>query len=512
MSREKENSSNSLIAKNATMLYLRMFISMAISFYTSRIVLQALGVSDYGIYNLVGGIVVLVNMLSSALNGATSRFLTYALGLHDDDTLRRTFSTALIIHCGLALLFFFVAETVGLWFVNTQLVIPIDRMVAANWVYQSAIISTMLGITQVPYNSLITSHERFGIFAVIDILNSCLKLGIAFVVLYSLKDHLVLYSILYAIVAITIMLYYRYYCIKHFPESRFQRVLDKSLLPEMLKFSGWNLFGNVSLTASQQGLNIILNWFFGTIINAAAGVALQVQAILYAFIGNISAAFRPQVIKEYAVENYERVNYLIDFGAKLSSFFTLLISIPIILKMDFLIPLWLENVPEGTIIICQLLLVMNFFNSFNPLPYAAITATGKVKIVNMICGTINLLQIPLIYILLRLTHSYIYAYILNIGLPICTGIAYLVILKLYMKEFQLQCFIIKNILLMTLIGLITLGICYYLNRILTNQWIAIFVILLTSTILTSLMVYFGVIDAKMRKNINKVIKKRIIRE
>lgn len=507
---EKE-SNNSLIAKNATMLYIRMFVSMAISFYTSRIVLQALGVSDYGIYNLVGGIVVLVNILSSALSGATSRFLTYTLGEHDEEKLTHTFSTALIIHCGLALLFFIVAETIGLWFVNTHLVIVAERMKAANWVYQSAVISTVLSITQVPYNSLITSHEHFGVFAVIEILNSCLKLGIAFIVLYSITDHLVLYSILYTIVAIAIMLYYRYYCIMHFPESHFRRILDRSILPGMLKFSGWNLFGNASLTVSQQGGNILLNWFFGTIINAASGVALQVQAILYAFIGNISTAFRPQVIKAYAVKNYERVNYLIDFGAKLSSFFTLIISIPVILKMDFLINLWLEKVPEGTIIICQLLLVMNFFNSFNPLPYTAITATGKVNTVNIICGIINLLQIPLIYIVLRLTHSYVYIYILNICLPMSTGIGYLVILKLYMKEFQLQHFIMKNIFLMTLVGLIALAICYYLNGFLANQWIATCTILLISTILVSSMVYWGVIDTKMRKNINKVIKNRIVR-
>lgn len=486
-----------------------MFINMAISFYTSRIVLQALGVSDYGIYNLVGGIVVLFNMLSSSLSSATSRFLTYTLGENDVEKLKCTFSTALIIHSGLALLFFIVAETIGLWFINTQLVISADRMTAANWVYQSAIVSTVMNITQVPYNSLITSHEYFGIFAVISILASCLKLGIAFIVLKSDVDHLILYSILYAIVAITIMLYYRFYCIKNFPESHFQKVLDRKLLPEMLKFSGWNLFGNTSLTISQQGLNIILNWFFGTVINAASGVALQVQAILYSFIGNITAAFKPQIVKEYAISNFKRVNELILLGAKFSSVFTLLITIPLIIKMDFLMGIWLNEVPQGAVVICQILLIKNFFNSFNPLTYAAITATGKISKSNFLCGIDYLLSLIFIYIIIHLTHSYVYAYILNLLTSVIACFIYLNLLKHYMREFRSSDYVLKIMLPVAIIGLVAFCLTYYLDSLILNDFVSLIVVVSISTGLITLLSFYFILDRLSSKHVIDLIKARV---
>lgn len=495
---QTDQSKNKKIAKNATMLYIRMFFSMAISFYTSRIVLKALGVSDFGIYNVVGGIIVLVNMLSTALNSSTSRFLTYSLGENDPAEQQRTFSTAFFIHCGLAALFLVIAETIGLWFVNTQLVIPEGRLTAANWVYQSAIISTIISITQVPYNSLITSHEHFGVFAAIDIINSCLKLGIAFIVLYSIGDHLITYSILYATVAIMVMLYYRFYCIRHFTESRLQKNIDKELAKRMLTFSGWNLFGNASLTLSQQGLNIILNWFFGTVINAASGIALQVQGILYAFIGNITTAFNPQIIKEYAAKNFKRVTSLINEGTKFASICTLIISVPIIIKMDFLMSIWLDKVPSGAIVICQILIIKNFLNSFNPLTNTAIMASEKVKSVNLLCGLEYLLSLFIIYVIVYFTHSYIYAFIFNLITSIIACGIYLIILKKQMPSFSVVEYVFKIIVPATVTGLAALLAVRYIDTTISNNITSLLVDVVVSTLIIGIMSFFLVFNKSER--------------
>ncbi|MGP1416958.1 oligosaccharide flippase family protein [Prevotella fusca] len=491
-------SSNKLIVKNAGMLYLRMFISMAIGFYTSRIVLQALGVSDYGIYNLVGGIVVLANMLTSSLSGATSRYITYSLGEHDFEKTQRTFSTALNIHIGLSILFILVAETVGLWFVNTQLVISPDRMVAANWVYQSAIISTALSITQVPYNSLITSHERFGVFAVIEVLSACLKLVIAFVTLYSMLDHLVLYSILYMVISVCIIVYYRTYCVRNFSESRFIRILDRKLLPQLLKFSGWTLLGNVSLTVLQQGANIIINLFFGTIINAAVGIATQVQGLLYSFIGNITTAFTPQIIKVYVESDFKRLNYLISVGAKFSSICILLISIPIIIKMDFLMGLWLKEVPIGAVVICQILLIKNFFNSFNPLLYSAITATGNIKKTNIFCGLEYLLSVAITYFIVFWTHSYVYAFIFNLITSLIACGIYLWALKHEIESFSVYDYIVYTVLAVTLLGCITIGIALFIESFIQSNLLSFIAISLVSTALITILSFYFVLDSNSR--------------
>jgi O-antigen/teichoic acid export membrane protein len=506
---EEKIASNKLIAKNATMLYIRMFVSMAISFFTSRIVLQALGVNDYGIFNLVAGIILLINILSGALNTSTSRFLTYSIGRGSLEEIKKTFSTALIIHFLLAFVFVFAAETVGLWFVNTQLVIDANRIVAANWVYQAAVISTVFAITQVPYNSLLTSHEHFGVFAYIDILNSVLKLSISLIIIFASCDRLILYSILYVSVAIFIMMLNRFYCLRHFEESHFIYVFNKFLMKQMLTFSGWNLFNGASFTCFQQGQNILINRFFGTAINAAVGIASQVQVILYGFISNISSAFYPQITKSYANANYSRVNYLIRIGGLFSSVLCLLTTVPLMIKMQFLMEIWLKEVPNGAVSICKLLLIVNFFNSFNPLVSNAINATGKNRIINIICGFIYLGLLPAVYILLRIFHSYVLIYVVSILLPIMTGISYIVVLHLYMKEFDMWGFIFKLILPQIGIGLITLCLAYFLNNLIHNNWLSLVLITMLTFFVIIMMTYFFLLDKYMKHKCIEVLKAKL---
>lgn len=492
-------SNNKRIAKNAVMLYFRMFISMAIGFYTSRVVLQALGVSDFGVYNLVGGIVVMMGMINGALNSATTRFLTYGLGLKDEARLKTTFSTAFLTHAALSLVFLILAETIGLWIVNTQLVIPTDRMVAANWAYQSAILSTAMGITQVPYNASITSHEHFGIFAALDITNSVLKLAIALAVLYSSCDHLIEYSVLYTIVAIAIMLFYRIYCIRNFKECRVSRNFSKPLFKEMLSFTGWNLLGNSSFTLYQQGTNVFLNWSFGTFINAAVGIALQVQGILYGFIGNITSAFTPQVVKSYAQKDYARVNELIFMGARISAILTMLISVPVMVKMDFLMGLWLTDVPEGAVVICQLLLVNNIFNSLNPIAYSGIMASGELRKINILLGISYFFMLGLVYVILKLTHSYVCVYACCISLPIITGQCYFAVLKSHMEEFERWRFTLSVVLPTAIIAAFAYVVSNHVASLIESQVLSLLVALAISSMLILVLGYAFIIDRNTRR-------------
>ena len=504
-----EEGTNKIIAKNATMLYFRMFVTMAISFYTSRIVLKALGVSDYGIYNVVGGVIVMISTLTGALGGATSRFLTFALGKKDMENLKTTFSTAFYIHLTLAILFVVVAESVGVWFVNTQLVIPEGRMGAANWVFQAAILSTALGMTQTPYSASITSHERMGAFAYIAIANAVFKLSIAFIVLISAVDHLVLYSILLMILSISFRLYYRYYCIKNFEECRLRLIFDKDLFKRMLSFSSWSMLGSISHSVKEQGVNVLINRFFGTLLNAAAGVSLQVQGLLYAFTANITTAFNPQIIKSYAVSDYKRVNELIGLGAKFTALVTILTTIPLIFNMDFLMSLWLEEVPPGSVVICQTLLFGNFLNSFNPMINRAIIASGQIKYVNIYFCFYYMILLLFTYIALKITHYYVCPYLIGLfGCPLSTGI-YMYLLKRVMPDFSIKRFLRTTYFPLVIIALLSFVLAAFITRIIDNKLLSFLIILVSCSLFVIIVVYYFVLDLKVKVQIKEYVKSMV---
>lgn len=500
---------NRLIAKNATMLYLRMFVTLAISFYTSRIVLKALGVSDYGIYNVVGGVIVMISTLTGALGGATSRFLTFALGKKDMENLKTTFSTAFYIHLSLAILFVVVAESVGVWFVNTQLVIPEGRMGAANWVFQAAILSTVLGMTQTPYSASITSHERMSAFAYIEITNAVFKLAIAFIVLYSSVDHLVLYSILLMILSVSFRLYYRYYCIKNFEECRLRLIFDKNLFKQMLSFSGWSMVGGLSLMAWQQGVNILINRFFGTLINAAVGVAAQVQGMLYAFSGNVNVAFRPQIIKSYASGDYTRFNYLIGMGSKFSAFVTILTTVPFYFSIDFLMSIWLEKVPDSAPALFQILIFSNFFNSFNPYLAVGVSASGRIKSRNMSLLILYSVFLLGTFVVLKITHSYFISYSFGVLSSPTSTIITLIILKKIVRECNIGDFLINTYLPMTLVALGSMLIAWGVTCLEINPWIQFGMTFFLCSLFVVLSVLYVVLDTNSRLVLIGYVKSKV---
>lgn len=485
---------NNLIAKNTFALYFRMLIVMLVGLFTSRVVLHGLGVKDYGIFNLVAGVVVVVNILSSSLNASTSRFLTFQLGKSNSIQLSKTFSTAFFIHLLLSILVLTIGETIGLWFINTQLVIDDTRLFAANCTYQAALISTFFSITQIPYNASIISHEKMGIFALIEIIHVLLKLLIAFVALHYDNDRLILYSALYCVVSVLVMFLYRFYCINKFQETHIRWGYDKGLFKQMLSFSGWSLFANVGETSCKQGVNIILNRAFGTIINGATGVALQVQAVLYGFIGNITTAFSPQIVKEYAKDNINRVNQLIFIGTKLTSLLTLIITVPVFIKLDLLMKIWLEEVPQYSVSICRLLLIHNFTNSFNPMLMYSINATGDIKGSSVFAGCVYFINIIVAYLILKFTN---YAPLVFCIFPVNSLlICFYNIFKYHKKAptFKHYLFLFNVVFLSTTIGLVTLMICYWINIYLPNNIIGCFLIFVISSIIVlilSIFVFFN---------------------
>ena len=492
--------SNKTIAKNAVFLYARMLISMAIGFYTSRIVLQALGVQDYGIYNLVGGIVAIINILNSSLRSSTSRFISYSIGNSTEYHPQSVFSTAIFIHLGICLLFLLFAETIGLWFVNTQLVIETTRIHAANVVYQSVVITTLLTIIQVPFSALITSHERYDVFAYLELSNNFFKLIVAILLFYFLYDRLIIYAILNTAVSIIIILGYIVYSFYNYHvEVNLSFHIDKGLFFSIFNVTKWTFVNIGSYTLMTQGNNIIINRFFGTIMNASVGVAMQLHGIIMAFVGNVSTAFYPQIVKNYASKNYQRVHNLIFMGTKLSAIFMLVLIIPLILKMNYIINLWLVEVPTGTVQLTNIIIVTYFFNNLGLIAYSGINASGNVKTMNLLCCFIYLFQILIAYIVVRFTHSYLAMYISTAFAPISTSIVYIYLLHKSMPYFSISSFFKKVYFPLIAVAVFSFSTSAFINSYLSESIYSLILLFLYSSITILVSSWLLVINNKEKK-------------
>jgi len=320
---------NKTIAKNTIFLYFRMLITMLIALYTTRVVLQILGIDDYGLYAVVGGVVGILSFLNSALSASTSRFLTFELGTGNFEKLKRTFSTLLSLHIIITIAIVILAETAGLWFVYNKLVIPLERMNAALWVYQLSVLTAVVSMTQVPYNASIISHEKMKVFAYASIVEVSVKLGIVFLLQFGNMDKLILYAILLCLVQISMALFYRFYCISRFNETRYKFIIDMDIMKSVGGFSGWSLFAQASIALNAQGTNIITNMFFGPAVVAARAIAVQVDMAALQFISNFRTAVNPQIVKKYAAEDYIGSKKLLLNSAKFSFYLILLLGLPI---------------------------------------------------------------------------------------------------------------------------------------------------------------------------------------
>lgn len=401
MQSEDKYSNNKRIAKNTLLLYFRMLVTMCVSLYTSRIVLSALGVEDYGIFNVVGGVVAMFSLLSGSLSSATSRFLTFELGKGDSEKLSKVFSSSVTIQIVLSVIVIAFAETIGLWFLNHKMVIPDSRMNAANWVFQLSVFSFVINLISIPYNAAIIAHERMSAFAYISIFEAVSKLIVAYCLVISPIDRLVLFAIMTSIIAIIIRMIYGIYCRKHFKECSFQFVYDKPLLKTMFSFAGWNFIGSSSALLRDQGNNILINIFFGPTVNAARGIANQVNTAIYSFVTNFLTALNPQITKSYAAGDRQYMMTLILQGSRLSFYILLLLSLPVIINTRYILQLWLGQVPEHTVNFIQLVLVFGMLESISSPLITAVQATGNIRKYQIVVGGIQMLNLPVSFVLLR---------------------------------------------------------------------------------------------------------------
>ncbi len=402
MTSQRENTKR--IAKNTLMLYVRMLFSMLVSLYTSRVVLQALGVEDYGIYNVVGGVVAMFSIVSNSLSSSVSRFLTFELGRGDMERLKETFSTSLLIHLVLAGIVFVLAESVGVWFLNTQMTIPAGRLYAANWVFQASILSFMFGLSSVPYNASITSHERMSAFAYIGMLDVVLRLLIVLFIAYApfRFDRLIVYSLLTVGVGMALQCIYLWYCRKNFEECRFRLRFNKKCWKEMGAFAGWNFIGCTAGLLKDQGVNILLNLFWGPVVNAARGIAVSVNAAVTGFAGNFMAAVNPQIIKSYAADDRGYTFSLVERGSRFSFYIMLILALPILFETEFVLTIWLKHFPAHTVNFVRLMLLLSLLDVLSNTLINLQNATGKIRNYQIAVGSALMLNFPISYLCLKM--------------------------------------------------------------------------------------------------------------
>ncbi|AWN75058.1 MATE family efflux transporter [Legionella anisa] len=479
---------------------------MAVNLYTLRIVLNTLGISDYGIYGIVSAITVFFSFLKNSISGATSRFLTFELGCNNSEKLKKNFSAALTIHVLIAGIIFILTETLGLWGLENKIVIPIERMSAANWVFQLSMISSMVSVIQVPYSAMIIAHERMNVYAYIEILNYTLQL-IAVYLLSAIGsfDKLILYAAMLLGVSFFITLVYKFYCVKNFSECKYKFSWEKEIIYPILKFSVWDLYGNMAVVAKLQGINILFNIFFGVAVNSAYSIATLVDSAIINFSGNFLAAVRPRLVKYYAANEIARMEHLIINSAKISFFLLFFISLPLIIENHFILHFWLKNVPDYTVSFCQL----NFINSLQASIFFvlifAIHATGKIRSFSFISGSIYLSVIPISYFLLKAGYSPIVPFIANTILFVFYFAASLIMTHLLIPQFSLSRFVFKAVFICFATMLVASVFPIYLHYCFVEGWLRFIIVVVISIVSIAVSGYFIMLNQEMRQQVRRIV-------
>ena len=497
---------NKRIAKNTLLLYVRMLFTMAVSLFTSRVILNTLGVEDYGINNVVGGIVTMFTVLSGSLSSSISRFITFELGKDNLQRLKTVFSTGVNIQLGMSILVVVVAEAVGIWFLNTKMNIPVERMEAANWVFQCAILTFVLNLLSVPYNAAIIAHEKMSAFAYISVVEVSLKLIIVYMLTISPFDRLKTYAVLLLLVGAIIRFIYGYYCKRHFEECTYHFILDKPVLKEMTGFAGWNFLGNGAYMLNTQGVNILMNLYFGVAVNAARGVATQVDAALKQFVNNFTTAVNPQITKSYAQGDLDYMHKLVCRSAKFSAFLMMFFAVPIILETNTILTIWLKTVPDYAVIFLQWIIISSFMDTVlaNSL-VTSMFATGKIKRYQIIVTTVGCLVFPLSWIAFKLGFEPQVGYILYF-------IIYTILLfvRLYLLKDMVKLPVMMYIreVLYKLAPVILVGFAIPGILILTMDagWLRLILVCLLSVLVTAASEYFIGLSNKEKDFVAEKIK------
>ena len=412
-------SNNKRIAKNSLYLYIRMLLIMIVTLYISRVILAILGADDYGLYSVVGGVVVLFTFLNTSMVSATQRFLNYEMGKDDGtDRLKDVFSMSVNCHLMIVGIILILGETVGLWFLNTYINIPDNRIVAANWVYQFTLLTTCFSVISAPFNASIIASERMSIYAYISIFEVFLRLGVAFAISLFCFDKLIVYGILLSVVALLVCFLYILYCRIKLAFCRYKFFWDSSLFRKMMSFSGWSLLGGISNIGEVQGINIIVNMFFGVVVNAAMGIANQVASALTMFVSNFATAFNPQIIKTYSAGEYENFYRLLHTTSRFCYLLFFTLCLPIFFYCDSILQIWLKDVPEYATVFCRLVILVSLVDSINTPLWTAIRAHGDIKKYNIVTSILRISALPICYVGFKLGLSPEFALITNLVLNI----------------------------------------------------------------------------------------------
>ena len=493
------NTSNKTIAKNTLFLSIRMVVVLVINLFTTRIVLQALGVIDYGVYNVVCGFVAMFAFLNTSMSNGIQRFFNYEYGKNGEQGANKVYCTSLYIQAFLALIVIIIVEAFGLWYLHNKMVIPADRMVAAEWIFQFSILSFLMGIMQAPYAAAVTAHQRFDFYAIISVLDAVLKLIIAYAVLIVISDKLIIYGVLSAIISIIDILIYIAYCKRHFQEIRFKPGLNMDFFKKMIGFSGWNLFGSFAGIAKDQGINLVLNFFFGPVVNAARGVAMQVKGGVYSFVSNINIPIRPQVTQSYAKGDIDRTMNLTYSVSKLSSFILLIISIPIAFEIDFLLRIWLgSEVPAHSGSFTILILCTALISTLNWATSGIVHATGIMKEYQIWGAIPKICSVPIAYFLLL---AYKIPELAFIAVLICDVISHTLGLFVVRKlvKMSLWSYMKKVILPITIVFVIILASTSSVHNLIENDILRLITVCLISTISGIVSSYFIAFDEREKK-------------
>lgn len=503
-----QNSSNKLILKNTLYLYLRMFLVMALSLYTSRIVIDVLGIEDYGLYNVIGGIIVLLNLLNSSMVSATQRFLTYEIGVGNTQRVSQTFSMSMTIHLGISAVLLILGETVGLWYVLNHLSIPEGRETAAFWVYQISLVSMVVNIIRTPYNAAIISYEKMSFYAVITVVDMVFRLLIIFLLLYVSFDKLILYALLGLALDCLVTFIYKKFCQKKFTTCNYKYYMEKSYFKKLLGFLGWTFVGGLSTMGVQQVGNLIINAFCGVAANAAYAVATRVNMAVNQFVTNFQTAFRPQIVKLYAQKNTPQFVLLMNRSAILSYYLLFLLAFPIFVHIDTVLSLWLTKVPEYSGIFCQLVLLTSVIYALQAPLWMAISATGNIKGYNIWTSAISFLSLPLLYLFLKLGYPPYWVMIVKVAteliMSVCRVIHVKVFLKLPMKDYMV------NVLLrVTLATIAIFVIWYFINSLLPVSDLLTFIrMYIIMGVISLAMMYTIGVGKIEREFINSIVQQR----
>ena len=491
------------------MLYLRMLVIMVVSLYTTRVVLKVLGVEDYGVYNVVAGVVAMFGFINSAMSMATQRFLNVEMGKNDPESLNRTFKMAVNIHSIVAILILVLSETVGIYFVNHVLSIPEGRMVAANWIFQFAMLGACITVIQVPYNSLIYAREQMNIYALFSIIEAVLKLLLVFILSIGHWDKLILYGLLVLCVNALIFLMYLVYSNTHFKESRYSFIWDQSIFHRMAGFMGWNIFGQIAQMLTNQGVNIVINVFHGVLINAAIAVTNHVNSAISSFVHNFQTSFRPQIMKSYAADEIPEMNNLVIKASKMSFYLLYLISVPLMFNIDLALDVWLDEVPAYSGLFCKLLIWYSYIEALGLPLVMSIMATGRNRNYQIAISVVISLNIVLTLLAFKLHFPVASVFYIRIIVSII-GLFIRLFFSHAQAETDLARFFNGSIKPVLFVLLITQPAYYLLHRLyyIDNLWNCLFLTLvLESLVMAS--IYFIGMTKKERLFVNSSLSKFI---